>query len=116
MRSLAFISTQLSVVIPRRHGVEGASQFHATSHAAANVLQKRKRNSEAVVENGINRNEVDTSKPTAVFEAKEGRAYTLSIALPGSIIAKLALLPDWQTQPIANILHQVPKRLNCKRS
>ena len=31
---------------------------------------------------------MDTSKPTAVFEAKEGRNYTLSIALPGSIIAK----------------------------
>lgn len=30
----------------------------------------------------------DTSKPTAIFEAKEGRAYTVSVALPGSIIIK----------------------------
>lgn len=30
----------------------------------------------------------DTSKPTAVFEPGKGRAYTLSIALPGSIVAK----------------------------
>ena len=35
---------------------------------------------------------MDTSKPTAVFEAKEGRKYTLSIALPGSIVAKLVSL------------------------
>lgn len=31
---------------------------------------------------------MDTSKPTAVFEATEGRKYTVSIALPGSIVAK----------------------------
>lgn len=30
----------------------------------------------------------DTSKPTAVFTPKGGRAYTVSVALPGSIIAK----------------------------
>ncbi|KAL8688392.1 MAG: hypothetical protein Q9218_005683 [Villophora microphyllina] len=30
----------------------------------------------------------DTSKPTAVFEASGGRAYTVSVALPGSIISK----------------------------
>ncbi|KAI9833304.1 MAG: hypothetical protein M1819_003699 [Sarea resinae] len=30
---------------------------------------------------------VDTSKPTAVFQPGQGRPYTLSIALPGSIIA-----------------------------
>ena len=37
---------------------------------------------------------MDTSKPTAVFEAKEGRRYTLSVALPGSIIAKSVSLPQ----------------------
>lgn len=37
---------------------------------------------------GISNHEIDTSKPTAVFKPTEGRAYTLSIALPGSIIAK----------------------------
>ncbi|PGH10561.1 deoxyribose-phosphate aldolase [Helicocarpus griseus UAMH5409] len=31
--------------------------------------------------------EVDTSKPTAVFTPRGGRSHTLSIALPGSIIA-----------------------------
>ncbi|KAI9796054.1 MAG: hypothetical protein M1835_004720 [Candelina submexicana] len=32
-------------------------------------------------------NGADTSKPTAVYQAKEGRSYTLSVALPGSIVA-----------------------------
>ncbi|TKA70951.1 hypothetical protein B0A49_04646 [Cryomyces minteri] len=32
-------------------------------------------------------NSVDTSKPTAVFQPSKGRPYTLSVALPGSIIA-----------------------------
>ncbi len=36
--------------------------------------------------------EVDTSKPTAIFEPKIGRTYTLSIALPGSIVTKSVLL------------------------
>ncbi|KAM0798317.1 putative RNA methyltransferase [Usnea florida] len=52
---------------------------------------KRKRGSDQPAES-----EVDTSKPTAVFEAKEGRKYTLSIALPGSIIAN-AQTPELQT-------------------
>lgn len=38
---------------------------------------------------------MDTSKPTAIFEAKEGRNYTVSIALPGSIIAKSVSLSRW---------------------
>lgn len=37
---------------------------------------------------GQSKYEIDTSKPTAVFAPSEGRAYTLSVALPGSIIAK----------------------------
>jgi hypothetical protein len=39
--------------------------------------------------------ELDTSKPSAVFKPKNGRDWTLSIALPGSFIAKygLACLP-----------------------
>lgn len=45
--------------------------------------QKRKRLSKPEIQDDI-----DTSKPTAVFEPAEGRAYTLSIALPGSIISK----------------------------
>ena len=35
-----------------------------------------------------NEEEINTLKPTAYFKPKGGRAYTLSIALPGSIIAK----------------------------
>ncbi|MCJ1226119.1 hypothetical protein MMC12_002768 [Toensbergia leucococca] len=40
--------------------------------------------------------EINTSKPTAVFKPSSGRAYTLSIALPGSIIAN-AQSPSLQT-------------------
>lgn len=40
--------------------------------------------------------DLDTSKPTAVFEATGGRAYTVSIALPGSIIAN-ALTSELKT-------------------
>ncbi|KAK1004009.1 hypothetical protein LTR91_004454 [Friedmanniomyces endolithicus] len=39
---------------------------------------------------------VDTSKPSAVFVPKEGRSHTLSIALPGSIIAN-AITPEQKT-------------------
>ncbi|KAL8647994.1 MAG: hypothetical protein Q9226_006199 [Calogaya cf. arnoldii] len=38
----------------------------------------------------------DTTKPTAIFEASEGRAYTVSVALPGSIITN-ALTPELKT-------------------
>ncbi|KAL8823614.1 MAG: hypothetical protein Q9191_005702 [Dirinaria sp. TL-2023a] len=44
-----------------------------------------------------NNNGLDTSKPTAVFKPTGGRAYTLSIALPGSIIAN-AQSPDLKAQ------------------
>ncbi|KAI4162730.1 MAG: hypothetical protein LQ342_003617 [Letrouitia transgressa] len=40
--------------------------------------------------------EVDTSKPSAVYEPLGGRSYTLSIALPGSVIAN-ALTPELKT-------------------
>ncbi|KAL8884747.1 MAG: hypothetical protein Q9192_006775 [Flavoplaca navasiana] len=38
----------------------------------------------------------DTSKPTAIFQASSGRAYTVSVALPGSIITN-ALTPELKT-------------------
>lgn len=60
-------------------------------HTVAMGSKKRKRGSDQPTEN-----EVDTSKPTAVFEAKEGRKYTLSIALPGTIVAN-AQTPELQT-------------------
>ncbi|MCJ1431564.1 hypothetical protein MMC27_000918 [Xylographa pallens] len=47
-----------------------------------NKSQKRKRD-----EPRTKHNDSDTSKPSAIFEPGQGRAYTLSIALPGSIIA-----------------------------
>ncbi|MCJ1393572.1 hypothetical protein MMC18_006447 [Xylographa bjoerkii] len=50
---------------------------------APHNTKKRKR-----AENSSNDNDLDTSKPTAIFEPGQGRAYTLSVALPGSIIAK----------------------------
>ncbi|KAL8931471.1 MAG: hypothetical protein Q9211_006937 [Gyalolechia sp. 1 TL-2023] len=40
--------------------------------------------------------DLDTSKPTALFEPAGGRAYTVSVALPGSIIAN-ALTPELKT-------------------
>jgi hypothetical protein len=46
--------------------------------------QKRKRE----FNSKNHQDDVDTSKPTAVFRPTGGRSYTLSIALPGSIIAK----------------------------
>ncbi|KAI9831764.1 MAG: hypothetical protein M1838_005713, partial [Thelocarpon superellum] len=46
-------------------------------------MKKRKREQEqSAASNGV-----DTSKPTAVFRPTAGRAHTLSVALPGSIIA-----------------------------
>jgi hypothetical protein len=54
--------------------------------------QKRKRQADAkAVPNGQTSNgsaTVDTSKPTAVFQPTKGRDWTVSVALPGSIIAK----------------------------
>ena len=48
--------------------------------------QKRKANSGARVDSTPQRE--DTSKPTAIFKPTKGRTHTVSIALPGSIIAK----------------------------
>ena len=49
-------------------------------------LQKRKVGKDGR-QHGTIENE-STSKPSAVFKPMEGRQHTLSIALPGSIIAK----------------------------
>ena len=57
----------------------------------ADVLQKRKRKSEAKREPNkktTSKGPIDTSKPTAVFKPTKGRNWTVSVALPGSIIAK----------------------------
>lgn len=59
-----------------------------TNHGERNansVSQKRKRD---VVAPQIKDDEVDTTKPSAVFTPTGGRQHTLSIALPGSVIAK----------------------------
>lgn len=50
--------------------------------------KKRKRNSEKAVVLPIPSSAVDTSKPTAVFKPTTGRDWTVSVALPGSIISK----------------------------
>jgi len=97
------------------YGIKGAIQIHATSKVAANHLQKRNREPETAIEHEVANTEVDTSKPTAVFEANKGRVYTLSVALPGSIIAKLALLPQISKNRTADDLRTVHKRLNYKR-
>jgi hypothetical protein len=55
------------------------------------MLQKRKRSSEAkALLNGksTSADPIDTSKPTAVFKPTKGRNWTVSVALPGSIIHK----------------------------
>ncbi|KAL6713596.1 hypothetical protein ACLMJK_009061 [Lecanora helva] len=57
-------------------------------------LKKRKRKAEKASESQID-NQVDTTKPTATFKPSGGRAYTLSIALPGSIILN-AQTPELQ--------------------
>ncbi|KAL2353847.1 deoxyribose-phosphate aldolase [Cryomyces antarcticus] len=46
-----------------------------------------KKRKHSVVLHQDGNNSVDTSKPTAVFQPSKGRPYTLSVALPGSIIA-----------------------------
>jgi len=56
-------------------------QLEETDVETHHALQKRKRD-------GAQAEHVDTSKPTAVFRPTIGREHTLSIALPGSIIAK----------------------------
>ena len=52
---------------------------------ANTISQKRKRD---IVAPQIRDDEVDTTKPSAVFTPTGGRQHTLSIALPGSVIAK----------------------------
>lgn len=56
------------------------------------VAQKRKRPNTlldlADRQANASSNGSDTSKPTAVYTPTKGRSHTLSIALPGSIIAK----------------------------
>ncbi|KAK3674415.1 hypothetical protein LTR78_005884 [Recurvomyces mirabilis] len=59
---------------------------------ASHKSKKRKGNDHGGNENGP----IDTSKPSAVFVPSSGRTHTLSIALPGSIIAN-AVTPEQKT-------------------
>ncbi|KAJ9642111.1 uncharacterized protein PV06_03318 [Exophiala oligosperma] len=52
-------------------------------HTNGEVKQKKRKLSHDTEDGTV----VDTSKPTAVFQPSGGRSHTLSIALPGSIIA-----------------------------
>lgn len=51
-------------------------------------MKKRKGNTGQQVE--TTQQHDDTSKPSAVFKPTKGRAHTVSIAIPGSIIDKYA--------------------------
>lgn len=50
------------------------------------LLQKRKTSSGRSLDGQLQGE--DTSKPSAIFKPAQGRTHTVSIALPGSIIAK----------------------------
>ncbi|KZF24716.1 DUF171-domain-containing protein [Xylona heveae TC161] len=61
-----------------------------------NNTKKRKRDSAAPSAQTSSADAVDTSKPTAVFQPSKGRPWTVSVALPGSIIAN-AQTPELKT-------------------
>jgi len=62
------------------------------SHAAVSPGQppskKRRGDVEEKREVGKKGKELETSKPSALFTPREGRKWTVSMAVPGSIIAK----------------------------
>ncbi|OAP59119.1 hypothetical protein AYL99_06417 [Fonsecaea erecta] len=61
----------------KRKRESGANKYSHKSHTTLEDSQR---------DDHVNGHEVDTSKPSAVFQPTGGRSYTLSIALPGSII------------------------------
>ena len=65
------------------HAPEAVSWINRSS-------QKRKRSNEAKEKVSGAPVAIDTSKPTAIFKPTTGRNWTVSVALPGSIIAKYA--------------------------
>jgi hypothetical protein len=78
---LTFDTTVLQDITSDHSIRVGISLFHFTDHS-----QKRKLNSGDA--NKQSTETVDTSRPSAVFTPTKGRKHTLSLALPGSIIAK----------------------------
>lgn len=50
--------------------------------------QKRKTSHEQPGRNDSSQDDIFTAKPTAIFTPEGGRPHTLSIAVPGSIVAK----------------------------
>nr|KAK5441241.1 hypothetical protein LTR18_007085 [Exophiala xenobiotica] len=58
--------------------VKGKKRKNENSEAMPKRMKLQHAEAEAVV---------DTSKPTAVFQPSGGRSYTLSVALPGSVVA-----------------------------
>lgn len=56
--------------------------------APADTPKKRKTSQDQNNGRNDNQDDIFTSKPTAVFTPKGGRSHTLSIAIPGSIVAK----------------------------
>lgn len=63
---------------------------HTCPRAPANTPKKRKTSHDQNNGRNDNQDDIFTSKPTAVFTPKGGRSHTLSIAIPGSIVAKYA--------------------------
>jgi hypothetical protein len=61
------------------------------------TLQKRK--GYADNDSYLSKEDEDTSRPSAIYKAIQGRQHTLSIALPGSIIAKYVSIAGINLQP-----------------
>jgi hypothetical protein len=53
---------------------------------ASSPVKKRRGDPEGKRE--VGKKELETSKPSALFKPREGRKWTVSMAVPGSIIAK----------------------------
>ena len=71
------------------HAFKRARKDDGVDLANSNRPSKRTKK-EAIVEppKRVQKESLDTTKPSAVFKPKKGRDWTLSLALPGSFIAK----------------------------
>ncbi|KAI9778479.1 MAG: hypothetical protein M1816_004035 [Peltula sp. TS41687] len=88
-RSLLQKRRATAIVLPPEHVAQRGSSIRPPYTAAMpyNTSKKRKRGQESGDPPAPSAtNGVDTSKPTAIFEPKGGRSWTLSVAIPGSII------------------------------
>ncbi|ETI28217.1 hypothetical protein G647_00666 [Cladophialophora carrionii CBS 160.54] len=65
----------------------GTSEDKKRKRESKEKKSSKKSRTEQPQQNGATGQDLDTSKPSAVFQPSGGRSWTLSIALPGSIIA-----------------------------